>query len=503
MTLSVIALSNVMLFSGLGNISIALPSIAKDLGVTSSELHWMVIGALLPMAFLSIISGRIGDAYGRRRLFLAGVAVFGFASVGCALAPVIEALIAFRVLQGIGIAVAVPLAVSNLAGVFPVEERGRALGRGARLTTVGTIGMTLFLGAVVEYAGWRWVFCAYAVMSLVVIAATLRFVPETRDENPPPFDPLGCLLLTVGLLLIVVGLEQWSDWGIADARICLLLGSGAAVMFVFVWHELRAPVPLIELRTLRGGQVPFALVFLTVVQCLSIFLTFNLPIFLEHVESYGSLLVSIVLAMTSIGSLLLAPYAGRSADAGRARLMLTGGLGLGVLAAGLAVCGVLSRQYAAIAGAMVLLGCGTALVYTPATSLVISAHPETEKGISSALTVEARQLGATVGLASCQVLMTSMEWLHRRPLLEKDLAVGHGALDKVLFDSMAAPALGHRSAAEVDAAVDSAFVFGFITVLLVLTAIVLATTLTALWAFERPGVRHRIEPSLSTAEAES
>ncbi|MCX5149896.1 MFS transporter [Streptomyces sp. NBC_00320] len=129
MTLSVIALSNVMLFSGLGNISIALPSIAKDLGVTSSELHWMVIGALLPMAFLSIISGRIGDAYGRRRLFLAGVAVFGFASVGCALAPVIEALIAFRVLQGIGIAVAVPLAVSNLAGVFPVEERGRALGR--------------------------------------------------------------------------------------------------------------------------------------------------------------------------------------------------------------------------------------------------------------------------------------------------------------------------------------------------------------------------------------
>lgn len=495
--MTTIALANALLFSGLTTISIAMPSVARDLQASSSLLHWVTIGALLPMALFSIVSGRLGDAIGRRRVFLTGMGLFGLASLACALSPSAGFLIGARLLQGTGCALAVPLALSNLAVLFPPNQRGWAFGVVTTATTFAGTMMPLLAGVLIDQASWRWVFLVNVPASLVVIKLSLRFIPESYGDQPPTFDALGCVLLSAGLFLMIFSFERWSDRGASDFQVAVPFLCSLLVLAAFGQHELRTSNPLLDLHALRSKPIMFALIFMAVAQCLSLFVTFNLALFLELVEKFSPVAVSAVLAAGSIGSVALAPYAGRIADRGQGRYVLAFGLAAGGVGTLLLLYAVLVQQYAATLLGMTVLGLCPALVYAPASAAVVSSLAQTKKGVAAALTVEARQLGANLGMAGCHMLLTSMEWKRRRALLGNDLGAGHDDLDKLLFDAKAARPIGGRSASEVDAAVNESFTFGFVSVLILLAAVVFVCALLAMWAFESPRGRRGPEETHS------
>ncbi|MFF6984359.1 MFS transporter [Streptomyces sp. NPDC008343] len=478
--MAAIALANAVILNGLSGISIALPAVAREFGLTSTGLHWTAVGALLPTATFSLLSGRLGDAFGRRRIFLLGMAVFGLSSLLCAVSPNVELLLVGRFAQGCGGALALPLSLGNLSALVPGEQRGWAFGINTMIVAISGLIFPFLYGLIVDNIGWRWVFAFDIPAMAALMALALSSIPENLGKRPPHFDVLGCILLFVGLCSMVFALERRTNWGAADYLVRVPLGFGLVCLFIFARHELRRNFPLLELPLLRVRPVALTLLLLFEVVCVSIFVNFQLPVFLGHVQNMGPLASSAAVGAASIGMIVASPLAGRMADQGKGWHVISAGL----MAGGVAIIGLcyalISGQYVIVLVSMTLLGFCPALVYTPASVLVVSALGSIRAGISTALTVEAKQLGATVGLASCQALFTIFESRRRRDLLDSS-DFDNRYLDGVLYNAHSAPEISGHPGHYVNHAVDRAFTLSFTLVLVGLAAALIVSALIALF----------------------
>ncbi len=233
--------------------NLALPRMAADLGSTTTDLQWVVSIYMLTLGAFMVPAGRIGDIFGRRRALLGGIALFGLASVGCALAPDAAVVIGFRALQGIGAAFIFPVSVSALTNAFPSEKSSQAIGLAYGIAGLGNAAGPLVGGLLTQTLGWRAIFWLLVPLSAIALGIGAKTVPESADDTAERrIDVVGLALITTGIGLFTVTFDRAPTWGWLSAQTVTAFAVSIVVLTAFVAVERRVCAPLVNLSLLRN-----------------------------------------------------------------------------------------------------------------------------------------------------------------------------------------------------------------------------------------------------------
>lgn len=414
-----------MAFIGASALNLAQDAIQTGLNASLADLLWVINAYALMLAALLLIGGSLGDHFGRKRVFLAGVAIFSGASVACGLAPTVETLIAFRAIQGIGAALLVPGSLAILSATVAPARRGRNIGLwstfGALFQVIGPI-----LGGVLASTGlWRGVFFINLPIALVVFYAARR-VPETFDEDArgQALDYVGAVLATLGLAALTYGFLQGDARGWGDPLILGALIGGALVLVAFIFWEGTTghpmmPLKLFKSRTFAGTNM----LTLFLYGALAGLLTF-LPLNLIQVQGYDESIAGLTLLPLTFLLAGMSRWAGAWMDRVGARLPLTIGpiiTGFGFMA--FALPGVTdgpSDYWFTFFPAIVLVGIGMGITVAPLTTAVMSSAPSSQSGVASGINnavsrtagvLAVAVMGALALVAFRETFMTNLEGL--------------------------------------------------------------------------------------------
>jgi MFS family permease len=352
-------------------------------------------------------SGRLGDRYGRRRMFLLGLALFGGASMLCAAAPSELTLIIARLIQGVGAALLQSLALAIATNALPAEDQGWVVGF---LASVGTTCLTigpLVGGALVQAGSWRWIFLLNAPLVLFSLTVAARSAGESLDPDAPPIDWSGAAVLFAALSVLVASLLHIADWPAALTASSIALG--LALLIVFVGVERRRSNPLIPVTLVRRAAVEGPLIALLVIQFAVLAVTVYVVLYLQQSLDYGALAAGALLLPAVVWSAFLSTVTGRLADAHGSRRLVNGGLVVASLGLVGIAAATASDEVWLLLVALLVFGLSRPLVFTPAGAAEIEAIPRAERGLSSSLVTEARQLGAVLGVALAGAVVSAVE----------------------------------------------------------------------------------------------
>jgi EmrB/QacA subfamily drug resistance transporter len=389
-------------------VNVALPTIRRSLGASSTQLEWVVSGYMLAFAAALIVAGNFGDRFGRRRVFLLGVALFGAASLSAGVSQTATELIAARVVQGAAAACMAPQVLATFRVIFTsTKERGQAFAvYGAMLGVASAVG--LLLGGVLTDAnlfGWSWraVFFVNVPVAIVALAAGLRLIPETRDPAARRPSYAGAIVLAASMVAIVYPLLEgrqlgWPAWVWALLAAGLLGVTGLAI----TERRRTRTAPLLRARLLR---VPAFAAGLGVQAAFSagmqgFFLMFAL--WLQTGEHFSPLKAGLTAVAFSVGSFLLAPAATPLAQKYGRRILVTGAV---LMAGGIAEVGIFAGHVGVggspwpVVPGLVIAGAGLSLLVIPLVNVVLAAAPPEAAGSASGLFSTAQQLGGAIGVA--------------------------------------------------------------------------------------------------------
>lgn len=381
-------------------VNIALPTMAADLGVNVPSISWVVTGFLVTQATLLALAGRAGDLYGRRRIFVAGVLVLCVASVLCAVAPTAPALVAFRILQAVGACAMAPTAYAYAAELFGPRERGVALGVMGGVLGLAPVLALNIAGVLVGTLGWRSVFWFTPVMGVVVLTgAALVLVESKPPDADRSFDLPGAALAAVGLFSVLVALSRGESWGWTAAPTVAAFALGAAALALFVRHELRTAVPMIDLRLLRRRSLATANLAAMASSAALFGTLILLPFYLTAVLGFAPVQLAIGITPIAASFMLVAPLAGRAiAPVGSERLAT---IGFVVSASGALWMAVAAgaQSYAVLLPGIIAFGVGLATSTSSITMTAIDGVPAARLGVASALPNISRYIGGALGAA--------------------------------------------------------------------------------------------------------
>ncbi|MGA8113227.1 MAG: MFS transporter, partial [Actinocatenispora sp.] len=378
-------------------LNLMLPVIAHDFGTTPTDLQWVVSGYLLSLGALMVVSGRLADLHGRRKIILIGLACFAVVSAACGLAQGSLWLIVARIVQGVGGAMIFPVAVAVAASSFAGVRQARAVGTVLAFSAIGTALGPFVGGAFAEHLSWRAVFFLNVPLCAIAAVLTLRFVPETRDESTSrKLDVPGAVTVAAGLGCIMLAVDQGQSWGWHSPAMVAVLAAGVALLVAFLAIEHRATAPLVDLRFFRN--VPFVVV--TAAGSLSNVVYCTVAVFsalyLQQGRGLSPLDAGLVFIALSGGSGAASYWSGRLTRYWRAESLMAAGMVVSAVAL-LALTWIATLWLYTVVFAVcgVGIGLGWALTNVATQSYV----PAERSAIASGIVLTSLVLVAAVGVA--------------------------------------------------------------------------------------------------------
>ncbi|SNQ50076.1 Drug resistance transporter, EmrB/QacA subfamily [Frankia canadensis] len=400
--LGIVSIGQLMVVLDVTIMNVALPSIQKALGFASgNDLQWVLNAYALTFGGLLLLGGRVADRFGRRLVFLVGLAILGVASVAGGFAESPGLLIAARAVQGIGGALMSPAALSLLTVTFPEgEERNRALGIWATVAGAGgALGLVLG-GVLTDTLSWRWVLLINAPVAVVVILVTPIFVTESRDESAQSLDAAGAATVTLGLSALVYALVRANTVGWLTFEIIGLLVAAAALLGLFVLLQARVRNPMLPLRVFRSGSVLGADVGMLVLSAGIVAILFFITLYQQQIHGFSPIRTGFSFLSMSAAVGTMAQIAPRLMDRFGLRPVVLAGLALSIVGILLFVRISPHGSYASeVLPALIVFGAGLGLSFVSLTAAGIAGIPEEDTGVASALVNAAQQVGSALGLA--------------------------------------------------------------------------------------------------------
>jgi EmrB/QacA subfamily drug resistance transporter len=380
-------------------VSTALPQLRLRLGASLSDLEWTINAYNLAFASLMLTGAALGDRFGRKRLYVAGLLLFTAASIACATAGSAGALIAARAVQGAGAAIVLPLSLALISEAFPVEKRGAAIGVWGGITGLGVALAPLLGGAIIQGIDWQWVFWINVPVGLAAAIASGFLLTESRGPRPR-LDLVGLPLVAAGLLALVWAPVRAPSVGWGSAEVIGSLLAGAALIGAFAIWESRAPMPMIPLGYFRsrafsaagGVAVPFSFALIGSVFWIAQLLQVGL--------GYSPLASGVRMLVFTMMPMIFAPLAGMGADRFGTRPFMAGGLLL--MGVGLGWLGLTIRAgvgYPSLVPAFIVAGIGISFVFPTLANAAVGSVPPADSGVAAGSNNTLRETGGLFGVA--------------------------------------------------------------------------------------------------------
>ncbi|WP_406470514.1 DHA2 family efflux MFS transporter permease subunit [Streptomyces sp. NBC_01615] len=388
-------------------VTTALPSIREDLGGGLEDLEWTVSAYTLTFAVLLMFGASLGDRFGRRRLFVIGLAIFTAASAAAALAPGMGELIAARAAQGVGAAIVTPLTLTLLSAAVPAERRGVAFGIWGAASGIAVATGPLIGGTLTEHLSWQWIFWVNVPLGLALIPLALLRLGESHGPNPS-LDLAGTALVSGGLFGIVYALVRGNADGWTSTSVLAGFIAGTALLVGFVLYELRAKHPMLPMRLFRHRSFS-AINAASLLMFLGMFgAIFLLSQYLQTVGGYSPMEAGVRMLPWTAMPMIAGPLAGALSDRIGGAPVVTVGMALNAVGLGLWALAVEPQvSYTSLLPALIVCGIGMGMFFAPSANLVMSTVRPEEEGIASGANNAIREVGGAIGVASLAAVFSA------------------------------------------------------------------------------------------------
>jgi EmrB/QacA subfamily drug resistance transporter len=407
-TLAAVAFGLFMIMLDNTIVNVALPSIERDLHMSLSSLEWVVTSYALTFAALLITGGKLGDFYGRRKMFVLGLVIFTLSSLACGLAPNSGFLIAMRAVQGAGSALMNPATLSIITATFAPSERGRAIGIWAGVSAMALSIGPLLGGLIVDNLNWNWIFFVNVPVGVVGVVVSLLVIDESRDTSAEQsIDFPGLVTSALGLLALCYALIEGNKHGWTSPEILGLFAAFVVLMTAFVLLELHQRLPMLDLSLFKVGSFAGAnlVALLTSLGMFGVF--FFVSLYVQNILGYSPTKAGATFLPMTLLIVIIAPIAGNLSDKIGSRWLMGAGMTL------LGIGGLLYQRigvdtsYWTLLPPMLVGGVGLALTMSPMTSAAMASVPIDKAGVGSGVLNSFRQVGGSLGIAVMGAILAS------------------------------------------------------------------------------------------------
>ncbi len=469
--LAVVCVALATVVSAVASLNVAIPSVARDIHATQTQLSWVIDAYALVFAALLLPGGAIGDRYGRRRALLAGLTIFGAGSIAAMTASDPGWLIAMRGVLGVGAALVMPATLSTITSTFPTEQKARAVGTWAGVAGASAILGLLASGVLLEAWSWRAVFGLNVALAVIAIVGTLRVIPESADPDTPRLDVIGAVIAVAGLGTLVYSIIEAPTQGWTSAHTLVGVVIGLAILVGFVCWEFTRENPMLDPRLFTRPAFAAGTVSITV-QFFAFFgFVFLVLQYLQLVRGDGPLLAALSLIPMALAMMPSARVAAPRLAARLGTRPVTV-IGLILVAGGLIVLAQLdgTSSYWLLLAGLIALGAGMGLAVTPATAAVTDALPADKQGIGSAMNDLARELGGALGIAVLGSVLQSTYRAHLH-LPGASAQLAEKARASLGLASQLGPDVAHRAGVAFTDGMQSALIVAVIAVIAAAAAV--------------------------------
>jgi EmrB/QacA subfamily drug resistance transporter len=402
-------------------VNVALPTLQKSLHLKISELEWIVTGYALTFGALMLTGGKLADLFGRRLIFVVGLLIFTGSSLACGLAGTATALIAARVVQGVGAALMNPSTLSIITVTFPPRQRGTAIGIWAGVSALALAIGPLVGGLIVEHIGWSWIFFINIPVGVLAVVAAFVFIDESRDtsKDQRPDIP-GLITSALGLFSLSYALIEANQYGWTSTRILTAFAIAAVSLTAFVLLELRQRLPMLDLSLFRNRTFAGANGVMLLLGLAMFGVFFYVSLYVQQVLGYTPTQAGAAFLPWTLLIIVLAPQAGRLSDRIGPRPLVTGGMI--VLTGSLVLFSQMgtNESFWGLLPAMILGGVGMSAAMAPVTAAAMSSVRPEKAGVGSAVLNSMRQVGGSLGIAIIGAIVaagvkSSLSAGHSRP----------------------------------------------------------------------------------------
>jgi EmrB/QacA subfamily drug resistance transporter len=399
-TLAAVAFGLFMIMLDNTIVNVALPSIERSLHMSISSLEWIVTAYALTFAALLITGGKLGDLYGRRKMFVAGLVVFTLASLACGLAPSAGFLIGARAVQGVGAALMNPATLSIITATFAPKERGQAIGIWAGISALALAIGPLCGGLIVDNINWHWIFYVNVPVGVIAIVVSQFVIPESRDTTHEQSIDLPGLVTSGGALLALsYALIEGNHHGWASAEIIGLFVAAAVLLAAFIVLELRQRLPMLDLSLFKIPSFVGANLVAMLVSLGMFGVFFFISLYVQNVLGYSPTKAGAIFLPMTVLIIVVAPIAGKLSDRIGSRWLMGGGMTILGVSLLLYLRIGLHTGFWSLLPQLLLGGVGMAMTMSPMTSAAMGSVPVDKAGVGSGVLNSFRQVGGSLGIA--------------------------------------------------------------------------------------------------------